>query len=259
MSGGKYKNCCDKTGIWAHFQSQGWNYYDESFALQILYSSDAKFRNFYHKERQKISKPILFFSTNRLNSKMSYGNIDDDYYFIISTHPQIPVSESIHMAHELEHLVLCSEGYKLVSFKDQSLNSNSRKNKMLNDMIYDPILNNRLISFGYDLSAYLDESDRIQMRTIGTDAKDEESIFLVMTLYVKRVLDFRNIYSNILPEEIEFNKWVKYHYPEVIPKSMAILDVIYKFGLSNPTETEVSLKEILKLLNIEDQFELFIS
>lgn len=255
MSGKKYKTCCDKTGLWKFFSEQNLNYFDENFAIAQLVN-DENFMRFYLTERVKISKPVFVVQSDYLQSKASFGSIEKDAYVILVSKPQVAIDESIHLAHEVGHLVLCSEGYKLVSFLEESDNSRSRIHKMINDMIYDPIVNSRLLKYGQDLSSYLKLSDNIQIKSIGHSSNSYEDLFLVMTLCVKRFYDFRNIYPNISFDEIEFNIWAKKHYPDLVTKSEHIIDCIEKTGRSTPQEVEEALELILDYLDLKHKLKI---
>jgi len=246
MSDMKYKNCCDKTGIWVYFKEQGLSYVNEKYYLSDI-EQDKKFVNLYNNDRDKINKTVFFLkSDTNLKARMSYGNVGDDAYIIVSRFSKIPIEESIHVAHELEHIVLHSKGHKAVFYKDEALNYSLRMQKMLNDMIYDPIVNKRLIEFGYDMVSYLKLSDSIQMNL----TKSEENLFLVKTLYVKRILDFRNIKPDIENNKIDFVIWAEKYFPEVVEDSKELLKIIEKDGISSPIETEASLNDVIKYLNL---------
>jgi hypothetical protein len=250
MSGQKYKNCCGKTGIWEYFNNQGLLYFDERYYLESLLKNEHRFLNLYRMDRNKVNKPILFFKSNiNLKARMSYGNIGNDAYLIISKYNKIPIEESVHAAHELEHLVLHSSGHKVVFYINESFNQTLRKHKMLNDMIYNPLANKRLLEFGYDMVSYLKLSDSIQMNL----PKIGENPFLVMTLYVKRILDFRNINPGIDKNQIDYIKWVQKDYPEVVEDSEKILKIIEEIGISTLRETEESLKHIINYLSLDDK------
>ena len=62
LSGKKFKNCCDKTGIWEDLGEQGLNYFDESYALSDLLQHDSIFAKFYYNERGKINKQFSLFN-----------------------------------------------------------------------------------------------------------------------------------------------------------------------------------------------------
>jgi hypothetical protein len=253
MSGQKYKKCCEVTGTWKIFkENKGWNYYNEKHVLETLYLNDEKFRDFYVSERPKINRPIMFFQEQKRDSKMSYGNINNDFYYIVSEYSQIPINESVHIAHELEHLVLCSIGYKMLSIKSTPPENIKLMKRILNDMIYDPIVNRSLIDFGYNIDSYLSYQDDIQIKNIGINSKDQVNTFLVMVLYVKRILDYRNIDSRIRKDNIPFIQWVNKNYSQVILQSETILEIIEEEGMSTIDEVERSFVKIIEYLCLDE-------
>ncbi|CAN7666917.1 SEC-C metal-binding domain-containing protein [Peribacillus frigoritolerans] len=250
MSGERFKNCCGVSGVWEDLETNGLYYYDESFALKVLLSKDKTFHKYYFSERQKIRKRVYFLQSNNLQSSASFG-IYDDGYMIVNKHPQVKVEDSIHVAHEIGHLVLCSEGYKHVRFKNLEHNNKSIMHKNLNDMVYDPIINERLLKSDFDLESYLTLSDSIQMKITGNNPA---GLFLLMTLFVKRVLDFRNINPNISPDAIIFNKMVIEKHPQLVHQSRRILEIIDESGFKTSQEAEASLIEIINYLELKDLF-----
>jgi hypothetical protein len=250
MSGKKYKKCCEVSGIWPALKEQGINYFHETFALKQLWENDAIFRSFYSNERGKINKDVFFVQTNNMMSAASFGNLGDLAYLIVSKHSQFPLDASIHVAHEIEHLVLCSQGYKIASFIDERYNQISRKHKMINDMIYDPKLNKTLIGYGFDLSSYLELSDQIQIGSIGNS---EEDVFLAMTLYVKRFYDHKNLNPAIKTNEIHYNQWLAEKHPTLVAPAEEIIKIIESNGLETPDETHKAMNKIINLLNLHDK------
>lgn len=178
-------------------------------------------------------------------AEMSYGSIEDLAYTILTPYNKIPLEKSIHAAHELIHVVLCSEGYETIN----NIDSNSRLHKMINDMVYDPLVNKRLMLYGYDLESYLKKSDEVQigMPRIG------DNIQLVKTLCVKRILDYRNLNSEITEDDIEFIRWAKRYYPDVIEDSRKILNIIDTTGISNPSEVKEVFKRVISYLGFQNK------
>jgi hypothetical protein len=248
MSGKKFKKCCEISGIWSVLKEQGVNYYHETFALKHLWESDQIFRAFYSNERAKINKDVFFVQTDNMRSAASFGSFEDLAYLIISKHSQFPLDSSIHVAHEFEHLVLCSQGFKITSYIDEHFNQISRKHKMINDMIYDPKLNKILIGYGYDLKSYLNLSDKIQIGTIGNN---EEDIFLAMTLYVKRFFDYKNLNPDITTKEIYYNKWLASNHPTLVEPAEEIIRIVETNGVETPKETEKTINLIINEVGLQ--------
>ncbi len=254
MSGLKYKKCCGISGIWEYFKKDNFNYYNESYILKDIYSQDQKFRHFYNLRRNKISKDVFFIKGHNLRSQMSFGNIEDKAYIIMTREDIISLKNSIHMAHEIEHIVLCSDGYKVAMYIEERFNNLNSRHKHINDMIYDPKVNNTLIDFGFDLVSYLSLSDELQIKSINPNI--EEDLFLAMTLCVKRVLDFRNINNNIAFNDIVFNNIIEKNYPNVSEQSKIVLKIVDQNGYSNQKETEKSLTEVIHYLGLSEQLTL---
>ncbi|MCU6798011.1 SEC-C metal-binding domain-containing protein [Paenibacillus sp. WQ 127069] len=250
MSSKKYKQCCGLTGKWEFFKRSGYNYYYEPFVLNELLSGDEIFLNFYRSERKKIKKNVLFFQSNTMNSSASFGHIGDnrEQHYIQTKNIQIPLDASFHIAHEIQHLILCDEGYKMLFLKDNISNSDSGLNKYFNDMIYDPIVNGRLKTFGFDLLNYLQSGDEVQEKALITNTTEEGMIWIA-TLYVKKFLDYKNLYPEILAHEVGFNKLIEKNYPELIPVCNDLLRIVEANGYQTPSEAEASLRATLDCLN----------
>lgn len=247
MSGKKFKKCCEISGIWEYFKAQNLSFVNEQYFFSDLLENDEKFNQLYRADRVRINKPLLCFKADfKMNSAASYGSIENEAYTILSKHQKLPVPDSIHMAHEIEHLVLHSQGHKGVTHKNREFNTQYRTHKFLNDMMYDPLVNKRLIHYGYDLQRYLDLSDEVQigLQNIG------DTELLIKTLYVKRTLDYRNLDANIKEDEISFIKWAEIAYPQVISDSKKILEIVGKYDIELPHQSELALNEVIHYLGL---------
>jgi hypothetical protein len=255
MSGETYENCCEKSGNLIFFKEQHLDYFDENYAFKDLFTHDDKFRSFYLQRRELINKPVFYVKNNFRKSRASFGTVGNIGYFITTKYSQVPISESIHIAHEIEHLVLLSSGFKVVGYKSPEHNQ-GRIHNFFNDMIYDPKVNKELINFGFDLESYLELADEIQIGTIGDKSNNPDDLLLAMTLYVKRTLDHRNLNPQIKPEEIKFNKWIEKNYPQLIRTSKHILNIIERNGTDSPQETQKTLVRIIGYLNLNHLLEI---
>ena len=249
MSGLKFKKCCDFNGVWQNFSPQGLTYIDESYYLSELLE-DPSFNNLYISERGKINKDIMFFKADfDMKSSASYGHLGEEIYMIMTPFSKVPIDESIHVAHELIHLVLHSEGHKALEFVDEATKKVSRINKFLNDMIFDPLVNKRLILAGFDLAWYLKEADKVQLGTSHVGEGD----LLLATLYVKRLYDYRNLKSNIQEDDIEFIRWLKKEHPQIVEKSLDMLNILEKYSLEQPDSSEAAFNELLSYLGLQNK------
>lgn len=250
-SGEKYKKCCDKTKIWQNFREMGLEYFDERYALSDILESDLKFSEFYQNERRKISKPCFFVKGHNIGAAMSFGNIGDFAYIILSENSKIPKSDAIHVAHEIMHIVLCSERYQIVDHINGR--QTSKIHRMINDMIYDPLLNSRLLDYGFDVKKYLDFTDERQKKTIGVNSQHTHDMFLMKTLYVKKTLDLRNLDPSIRPSDVEFNKWILKNYPDIIQECESLFGLVEGIGIGSPEQCERVLKETIVKFEMQDE------
>jgi hypothetical protein len=228
----------------------GHRYYDEGYVLSEV-MNDPVFSKFYQHERGKISKPLFMLEDKTIRANMSFGNLGDEVYIILMKNAVVSKEDMIHIAHELMHLILCSEGYKIL---EPIGATDTNVHHFINDMMHEPLLNRRLLSYGFDVAGYLSFSDNEQKRTIGINSRVPKDLLLLKTLYVKRVLDFRNLNPNVEPNEIEFNIWIKEYYPEVIPESEDLLSLINKNGFETTIQSEITTTEILKMFDFQKYF-----
>ena len=130
------------------------------------------------------------------------------------------------------------------SFIDEKLTTSFRFHRMLNDMVYDPIVNNRLLAYGFDIKSYLELQDRVQMKIKG---KSDDDLFLLQTLYVKRYFDYQNLQEDVTPESIKFNQWVQNNFPQLVAGSIEMINLINSIGRESKDQTEQILMNLIHL------------
>lgn len=261
MSGKKYKFCCRDNYLLKDLEEQGYIYYNENYILSKIMVSSTMFRNFYEAERNKIKKEILWLLYPKLTSLMSYGhcNTEDKPYLIFSKFAPILIDNEIDTAHELQHLICCEKGYKTVTFKEGYDYIDKKLYNVISDMVNDPIVNGEIKKYGYDLLSYYKRADEIQKSTIGIHNISRlpypEKVFII-TLYVKKTLDMRNIYPGISDEEIDFNQWIISNYPQLASASKQILKIADEIGYDTPDKTETIFKKVINLFGLSDELKI---
>jgi len=259
-SGKQYKDCCFKKAYLNIFKDEGLEYYDEKFMIKYIMANDKNFKRFFRENRNTIDLELLWFKSDNLCSSMSYGvPIIKNYGQVAiignKNYAPIEIEKSLEVAHELQHIICCQEGYKFVRFKEGCGTETSTYPKAISDMINDPIVNNRIMKYNFNLYDYYKKADNIQMRSIGIYPIEKvlhENLIFITTLYVKKTLDLRNIYPDIKDEDVEFNKWIKKYYPEVIPISKQILKLVEVIGYNTPEKTESIFGKVISLLGLDD-------
>ncbi|MFT8315936.1 MAG: SEC-C metal-binding domain-containing protein [Clostridium sp.] len=260
MSGKKYKNCCMGRNFLEELEKQNLKYYDEEYMLSKIKSESQYFNIFYENERQKIKRKLLCLKkTINSGANMSYGTlpfIDGNPHCIAVKNVPISLEEAFGAAHELQRIICLEEGFKIVKFKEGITgNYSSLLCRVINDMIYDPIIDNRLIKYGFNLDDNYKKDDEIQIKTIGIqpiESLSPEQVVFINTLYVKKTLELRNIYPNINDEEVEFNKWINKNYGGLIPFSKTILKFVEEVGYDTPEKVEIIFDNMINALKLEE-------
>ncbi|AGK95848.1 YecA family protein [Clostridium pasteurianum] len=260
MSGKKYKNCCLGKDFLEELEKQNLKYYDEEYILSKVKRESQYFNIFYENERQKIKRELLWLKkTIDSGANMSYGTlpfIEGNPYCIAVKNVPILLEESFEAAHELQRIICLEEGFKTVKFKEGvEGNYSSLLCRVINDMIYDPIIDNRLIKYGFNLNDHYKKDDEIQIKTIGIqpiESLSPDHVVFITTLYVKKTLELRNIYPNINDEEVEFNKWINKNYNGLVPFSKTILKFVEEVGYDTPEKIETIFDNMINALKLEE-------
>lgn len=259
MSGKKYKNCCLGKDFLEELEKQNLKYYDEEYMLSKVKRESQYFNIFYENERQKIKRELLWLKkTINSGENMSYGTlpfIGGNPHCIAVKNAPIPLEEAFGAAHELQRIICLEEGFKIVKSKEGAAGNYSSLCRVINDMIYDPIIDNRLIKYGFNLDDHYKKDDEIQIKTIGIqpiESISPEQVVFINTLYVKKTLELRNIYPNINDEEVEFNKWINKNYEGLVPFSKTILKFVDEVGYDTPEKVETIFDNMINALKLEE-------
>ncbi|AJA46705.1 SEC-C motif domain-containing protein [Clostridium pasteurianum DSM 525 = ATCC 6013] len=260
MSGKKYKSCCMDKNYIEELEKQNLKYYDENYILSKIKRESQCFNIFYENERQKIKRG-LFWLKKIINSgaNMSYGTlpfVEGEPYCLAVKDVPILLKEDFQAAREIKRIISFEEGFKIVKFKEEAA-GNYRKVpvKAINDMIYDPMIDSHLIKYGFDLNKYYKREDEDHKESIviqPIESLRPHQVVFITTLYVKKTLQYRNIYPDISDEEIEFNKWIKENFEGLVPFSKTILKFVEEVGCSTTEKVESIFHNMIKSLKLEE-------
>lgn len=89
--------------------------------------------------------------------------------------------------------------------------------KLIADIVNDPIVNNQIKKYDFDLLSYYKKADKIQRNYINSSTLYGQ-VFIISS-YVKKTLDMSNIKQKIKDKEIKYNQWLIRMYPQLIPIS----------------------------------------
>lgn len=260
MSGKKYKNCCMNKVYIEELEKQNLKYYHEEYILSRIKERSQPFRLFYENERQKIKRE-LFWLKKVIDSgaNMSYGTlsfIEGEPYCIAVKSAPILTEEDFEAAREIQRIICFEQGFKIAKFKQEAPGNYRRVPiRSINDMIYDPMVESHLIKYGFDLAEYYKKQDENHKITIIIQPIEElrpDQVVFITSLYVKKTLQYRNIYPNISDEDISFNKWIKENFEGLVPFSKTILKFVEDTGCKTPDQVEIIFNNIIKSLKLDE-------
>jgi hypothetical protein len=231
--------------------------YSEDFTLSLLFQNSS-FTKFYVENREIIKKPIIWASAvEDIKAEMTYGTISGVGYVIFAKKFPIPVNIVFSAAHELQHILCCQEGYPVVSFINGGIPYMPRLNKIISDMINDPIVNSKIIKYGFDLWEYIDRGNIIHCsETTPLKIIPPEHKVILTTLFVKKQLDWETAYETSPLKENMYAKWLKNNYPDLLPKAQELLDMVKTVGYDCPEKVTRILRRTIRILGFQDNLKI---
>lgn len=259
MSGKKYRNCCKNNNVVLELREAGINYFSEKYFFKDV-MTDNCFKNYYKSNRGKIDSDIITGTINNLGASMSYGiypvKPNENIWFIANKDVS-PVQKfkALEVAHELQHIINHYNGYPGVIFKKEYMGNNNVPCKNISDMLNDPMVNGEIMKYGFDMKSYFEKADRIQIPAIETFSGHEKNTFII-TLCVKRYLDYKNIDPNIRIEDISFIKYCKGKYSSLEVFWLQIISWIRQIGYQTKESADLILNKTIELLGYQQYMEL---
>lgn len=259
MSGKKYKNCCEKDLLVKDLKERGIIKFDEKYFFKDV-MDDIMFKNYYEANRLKIDNEIITGIIQNHGASMSYGTYpitsnENKWFIVNNTVSPVQKFKSLEAAHELQHIINHYNGYPSVSFKKEYLGNNNLACKNISDMLNDPMVNGEIMKYGFDMKSYFEKADRIQIPAIETFIGHEKNTF-VITLCVKRYLDYKNIDPNIRIEDISFIKYCKEKYISLEVFWLQIISWIRQIGYKTKESADLILNKTIELLGYQQYMEL---
>lgn len=254
MSGKKYRNCCKNNNIVLELREQGINCFSEKYFFKDVIT-DNSFRNYYKSNKDKINSDIITGTSNNLGASMSYGIYEDRWFILNDKISPVQKFKALEAAHELQHIINHYNGYPSVSFKKEYMGNNNIPCKNISDMLNDPMVNGEIMKYGFDMKSYFEKADRIQIPAIETFIGHEKKTFII-TLCVKRYLDYKNIDPNIRIEDISFIKYCKEKYSSLEVFWLQIISWIRQIGYKTKESADLILNKTIELLGYQQYMEL---
>ncbi|WP_368263394.1 YecA family protein [Clostridium disporicum] len=259
MSGKKYKNCCKDNSLIQELKEQGISYYDEKYFFQNLNENES-FKKYYECNRSKVNEFIITGVVENLGASMSYGTYpykpDKELWFILNNkESQVEKFKSLDAAHEIQHIINHYNGYPSVGFKEQYLGNPNMPCRNISDMLNDPMVNREILKYGFDMRSYFDRADIIQIPIIETFSGHEKNTFII-TICVKRYLDYKNINPTIDINDIAFINHCKSKYNSLEKYWLQIISWINQVGYENRDSAAIIFEKTIELLGYKEYIEL---
>ena len=249
-SGKRYKSCCLPKG--RHLDSIPWPTFAEKFVVAELLRSSKEFAAFYKSERSKITTSVYWARDSSLPVGIDYRctRLPDGTQVIrLRRIPAVP-EDAMRVAHELQHLVLDSEGFPCTGAKPQYETISSS----LNSMIHDPLVDARLLEYGFDLLKEYEAEVQEALNQLG-DRPVSPSGHLErvhwMFNYVSKILDWRLLRDATGKDSSEFQSWFDRRYPDIVEDARGLLALIDDIGYDTPERQVELLGRIVQRYGLE--------
>jgi hypothetical protein len=249
-SGKKYKLCClrktQQSGI------VPWPTSPEDFVIGELLRSSKEFLAFYRAERGKIVKPVHWAQDLSLPPGVDYRCTKLQTGAQVIRLRRVPaiLADAMKIAHELQHLILDSEGFPCTGAKAQFETMSSA----LNSMVHDPLVDSRLQTYSFDLwddyETELKETFR-QLRANPTSPSDHLGRMHWIFNYVGKVLYWELTSSKADKDNNKFQLWFDARYPDVAKEALKLLALVRNIGYDTPEKQTALFEEIIRKYNLD--------
>lgn len=229
-----------------------WPVFPEEMVLGDLLKTSPEFQRFYHEERSKITVPLYWAHEIDLPPGIDYRStrIEEGSHSVSVVRLRyVPVraEDAVMIAHEIEHFVLDTEGFPLVSSSDQFETLSSA----LNSMVADPVVNSRLQKYGFDLLPdYNRELDdmRLQLEKRSVAPSDNLNMMNWAINYTGVMLEWELVDSR--QKFDEFQAWFDARYTHVAHVSRKMLAMVKRIGNDTPEKHRRLYREIAGRYNL---------
>lgn len=229
----------------------------EEQALKTLLESSPEFKGFYENERSKIKPPIDWIKDETLPGvirSLYLPELKRSRIFI--KRAPLEVEDAFEAARELRHLICTLNGFPGIEpVKLNFYTTRTNTIGLLANMLKDPLANEGLIEYGFDLWPYFDRTCEIQCNNPPFSFQDQpeskkERLQLV-ALYVQKSLVWE-LANSIKPRpNNQFNDWFQTNYPDVVSEAEEVLGWVKEAGFATPKQAEAILKEMIKRYEFE--------
>ena len=245
-SGQKYKKCClGKLKQPSRFR---WPTFPEEVVVGGLLESSEQFRAFYQDQRGKIIEPLHWAQDLSLPEGIDYRCTRFSTGERVIRLRRVPptLGDAMSVAHELQHVILDSEGFPKIASKDWQYETVA---STLNSMVHDPLVDSQLQKYGLDLQEKLRKEEREDIRQLEAlpDAPTNHlGKMHWMFNYVGKILDWELASEKAESTVGEFQSWFDARYPDVAAEGQELLDLVKSVGFDTPEKMSTLFDEIIR-------------
>jgi hypothetical protein len=257
-SGRKYKRCCGnsvRVTIDEGAPTDSSAEVPEELVISSLLHLSPEFRAMYDVERMRIHGKVIWSvgttlpqgvlgATDRVQSRMWRIRLR-----------AVPVrqEDAFNVAHELMHAVLDCEGFPDLVIDERlrpSMNERQTLHRIgapLCSMLLDPVANERLRSYGFDLwLPYVRETEFsiCQIKTSGSPPNRLTELAWIINC-ASNLIDWRLSRPPTAKEPSEFQKWFDPLYPRIAVEARQVVDLVAARGYETPQTMVVLLRELI--------------
>lgn len=241
----------------------------ESEILVNLTNDSPEFKLFYKRERNNIKKSIIWVQNSSLpiDEQLAEGHIARTYFLsngevvVIVRNNPCGINDSSTIAHELAHILLDEEGYPQVGHNPKFAGKKQIETLAfyLNNMIQDPLVIEKLQSYGYDLRGeYVKECKEFgeKLKSFKAPKDDLEQMFFAF-LYVQCVLENRLLFGE---EKTECSKNIDIIFSKLnylALKGRKMLKIVDKYGMKDPDSVKTIYEEIINAFDLNDYIKIY--
>ena len=227
-----------------------WQIFPEEFVIGKLLKSSKEFQDFYQLERKKIKHHLAWAKDTYLPEGIDFRCTrlsPAENVIRLRSVPAI-AEDAFKIAHELEHLILDTEGFPLISAEIQYEDLASAINSMVSDLL----VNARLAKFGFNLrldyEREIAETKR-QLERKPTPPLNRIDKFKWMLNYVSSLLDWELVSAS--KNRSEFQQWFDTKYPVIAARGKKLFAMVKRTGYDTPENQAKLFREIIRRYKLE--------
>lgn len=239
-SGKKYKKCCqDKPKVRQIYQVPPFAMSPlvKDDVFKLLFEGSELFQRYYKEVRNQLPEFQVVHDPNQMEKGIRAGITRDGVKKYLRVRTMVcPLDSASLIAHELGHLLLDTEGFP----NCPGLNNHPAAGS-LNSAFSDPIIDHRLVSFGFDRDTDREAEMLKNKQLLEKERRPKDAAG--KALWTANCLGYllnRHILGEFFAEE-EFIQWFRNLHPSILKTAERVYDEVIKTGFDTPEKMHTAL------------------